>query len=110
LENFARFFPRLGNAGRRRVGDSTDITATWAGRVSARGGHVWPGGDLNEESRKTGTETFFSCFSDFLIQKACGFPRLLKTEVDQIVACRGDQPTPACGHPPKEETRNSSLF
>jgi hypothetical protein len=34
---------------------------------------VCPGGDLNEESRKTGTETFFSCFPDFLIQKACGF-------------------------------------
>jgi hypothetical protein len=40
---------------------------------------------------------------------ATTFPGLLKTEVDQIVACRGDQPTPACGHPPKEETRNSSL-
>jgi hypothetical protein len=70
LENFARFFPRLGNAGRRRVGDSADITATWAGRVSARGGHVCPGGDLNEESRNG---NFLFLLSSF--KKLAGFSR-----------------------------------
>jgi len=47
---------------------------------------------LNEESRKTGTETFFSCFPDFLIQKACGFSLEVTTKAGKN-ALTGALPT-----------------